>query len=494
MMAIKATVLLLLSTLSTTNAQIEQNPWKDLVGIDWHKHEEHVVWRARKIAEHTEASERLIDTKLLRRAVKSLMHRLRVQGTRKAKARRSLLGGAEGIHLVIGMKKMYALHKHEKARNIYIPHSLNPLDYGACLIVRECRGPKRVKFKKKMLLAAAKNVTVIPLKTIRRKHGVEYFERLLTHHKIFFADRRIWRNLYRIFGPMYFKRFSPIPISLYGKDWHLQCLHSGYTAQLTIHRSHSVGLRVGRTGMADELITRNVLAAANSIVRSLYPKKQWKAIKAMYLRTDNSIALPIFHKNPGEFLPLFKKYGNRSRMWMYESEESESEESEESERSGSDDSGGGLQKFFGALKKKNKKKSVYSTETETTGGNGSVLCNNSVSGESSVNRGKNGSSNGLFLNKAGAAVSETRSLVEHARPVKMPIQMPIQMPMPMPMPSNLTSSSEDRASHREKSSMEDDDRRLNSSDGQRHQQHLNRSDYGASAALIGNITKEIEVD
>ncbi|GAB5371300.1 hypothetical protein AAMO2058_001568200 [Amorphochlora amoebiformis] len=269
-----------------------------------------MLQRRNSFLEHDmNTSERILHMPLLERAVKSLSHHLKNRQGQKKGTRRSLAGASEGVHLVVALRKLRDFRTKTKPKYITLPHPLNPLEINACLIVKERKTPVGGKgFHKRKALAEQKNITIITLRTIRQQHTISYFEKLLSRHRVFFCDKRIVQALARVLGPKYYHRFSPTPVSLLGKDWQYQCQQASSLTTMRMQRSASLTAKVGRLGMPEMAIVRNVLAACNSAVRQLFPGKRWASIKAMYLRTDESIAIPIFHRDPDVLAPIMTRF------------------------------------------------------------------------------------------------------------------------------------------------------------------------------------------
>mmetsp|Transcript_17780 Transcript_17780/g.28398 ORF Transcript_17780/g.28398 Transcript_17780/m.28398 type:complete len:252 (+) Transcript_17780:559-1314(+) len=226
-----------------------------------------------------------------------------------------------GRYLLLVIKKLRAFKTLQRPFMIPVPFSIQPFDLSACLIVREPRGSgneKGFRFRKKV--AESKNITVITLKSLRKTHSAERFDSILKRHKVIFADKRVYRRLPKLFGDKYYRRFSPIPVELRGLDWHTECQIASQFTTLSLSRATTFPIRIGRRGMPVEALLQNALSAAGGAVRHLFPSRLWRSVQAIYVRTEDSIGLPILNKKEHEDMTILsEKYGSHAVVGKAES-------------------------------------------------------------------------------------------------------------------------------------------------------------------------------
>lgn len=117
-------------------------------------------------------------------------------------------------------------------------------------------------------------------------------------YDIFLADDRILPSLPKLLGKKFFKKKKqPVPVSVgQGKDWGKE-VRRALSGTFYFHTGGtSLSLKVARSGQTREEVVANVLAAVTGAV-DLVPKK-WKNVQGLYLKTAESVALPVFQALP----------------------------------------------------------------------------------------------------------------------------------------------------------------------------------------------------
>jgi ribosome biogenesis protein UTP30 len=137
----------------------------------------------------------------------------------------------------------------------------------------------------------AKVVGISKLKT--KYESYEAKRQLCASYDLFIADERVLPSLPKLLGKSFFKKKKqPVPVRLTGKDWAAQVRRACEATYLILTGGSSLNVRVARSSQTEEQCVENVLAGLDAAVEKLPGK--WKGIKAVYLRTAGSVALPIY--------------------------------------------------------------------------------------------------------------------------------------------------------------------------------------------------------
>ncbi|KAM4023719.1 ribosomal L1 domain-containing protein 1 isoform 2-T2 [Anomaloglossus baeobatrachus] len=156
------------------------------------------------------------------------------------------------------------------------------------------------KFYKKLLSQhGVKQITeVIPLKKMKKEYKpYEAKRRLLGSYDLFLADSRIRRLLPSHIGKHFYKeKREPLSVNLKHKYLANELNRFIQGTQLHItNRGCCYSIRVGHTGMKVDDIAENILAVSQVVAEKL-PMK-WKNVKLLHLKTQSSVALPIYNSS-----------------------------------------------------------------------------------------------------------------------------------------------------------------------------------------------------
>ena len=215
-----------------------------------------------------------------------------------------------------------ALRKAPQGRTVPlplpVPRSLLAEDAEICLIVKDDTAETRKALDKKQANATADaNVAALEERVaamgegacgvskvigIRRlKSDYKQFEQrrqLLARYDMFLCDERVVGVLPKLLGSKFFKKKrQPIPVRLEGKkDWSKQFQAARNAAYLHLSRGSCSMVKVARTSWTEDAVVANTVAALDASLRHI-PKK-WKGLQAIYLKTEDSVALPIWCAAP----------------------------------------------------------------------------------------------------------------------------------------------------------------------------------------------------
>jgi len=149
----------------------------------------------------------------------------------------------------------------------------------------------------------AKVIGLSKLKTDFVPHEAK--RRLCASYDLFLADERILPLLPPLLGKTFFKKKKhPIPVDLEGpkRDWAAAIRRATAATYLYLGDGACSAVRVGRSGQAAEAVAANAAAAA-AAVAALFSGKEgqkdgWASIRSLYLKTNASVALPIYTSLP----------------------------------------------------------------------------------------------------------------------------------------------------------------------------------------------------
>ncbi|XP_075035878.1 ribosomal L1 domain-containing protein 1 [Mixophyes fleayi] len=221
------------------------------------------------------------------------------QKTKKS-ANSLLLNEYDQISLMVTVWK---IPNRTQTIRIPLPHGIRPGTCEVCLFTRDepnMTTEQTEKFYRTLLSqhGLSQITEVIPLKKMKKEYKpFEAKRRLLSSYDLFLSDDRIRRFLPSLIGKHFYKeKREPQSVNLKGK--HLASVLNHYIQGTQLHitnRGCCYAIRVGHTGMEVADIVENTLAVAQALAEKL-PMK-WKNIKVLHLRTQTSVALPVFNSS-----------------------------------------------------------------------------------------------------------------------------------------------------------------------------------------------------
>ncbi|XP_056390809.1 ribosomal L1 domain-containing protein 1 [Hyla sarda] len=234
-----------------------------------------------------------VDGEQVKKATKALLAYCKT----KENANSLLLNEHEWISVML---TVWRIPNQEKTIKIPLPHGIRPDTCDVCLITRDEPNmsiEQTEKFYKKLL--SQHGVTqiseVIPLKKIKKEYKpYEAKRRLLSSFDLFLADDRIRRFLPSHIGKHFYKqKREPQSVNLKSKN--LAAVLNRHIQGTLLHITNKgccYSMRVGHIGMKVNDIVENTLEVAKVLAEKL-PKK-WKNVKVLHLKTQTSVALPIY--------------------------------------------------------------------------------------------------------------------------------------------------------------------------------------------------------
>ncbi|CAM6092841.1 unnamed protein product [Calypogeia fissa] len=229
---------------------------------------------------------------------------LKWTNSQRARDKAQLLEDEQLLYLVISLKKIPDRTRTNPYK-IPLPHPLFPLDgtQEVCLFVNDLdRGIKAKDAKAKAIeegIPIAKVIGLSKLKTDYYPHEAK--RKLCGSYDLFLADDRILPMLPKLLGKSFFKKKKhPIPVTLTRQQWKGQITSACSSTFLYVGGGSCSVIKVARVSQSKEEIRENILAVIKGAAE-LIPKK-WKGVQAIYLKTLESVALPLYQTLPD--LPL----------------------------------------------------------------------------------------------------------------------------------------------------------------------------------------------
>lgn len=219
----------------------------------------------------------------------------------QAAAAPSLLDDDELLHLVVSLKRAPTGPRKDKPLRLPIPHPLFSADGASvCLFVKDHKGEghKAAKERLAKLLHNGGVSKVVGLSKLRTKYESHEAKRQLCGaHDLFLADDRILPSLPKLIGKSFFKRKkTPIPVDMRAKDFAAQVKAALGATYMTRPSGTCVSVRVARSSMPAAHVSANAASALAGVVAHI-PKK-WANVQAVYLKTSESVALPVYQVLP----------------------------------------------------------------------------------------------------------------------------------------------------------------------------------------------------
>ncbi|RMZ55408.1 hypothetical protein APUTEX25_003532, partial [Auxenochlorella protothecoides] len=241
---------------------------------------------------------------LNREQVEKAAKALLTYAQKKGQESSNLLLDDELIYLNIALKKVPQTPRKDKPVRLNIPHPIYSLE-GA-----EGHKASKKKVKEEQIAGVTKVVGLSKLRYgtsgIREGFGGgrllwkqqpkgtyhpdlsrtkyeshEAKRKLCNSYDLFLADERVLGSLPKLIGKSFFKKKKqPVPVKLVGKDW------SGHISK-AVKATYFFW-----TGA----VVENVIAALKDALPHI--PKQWNGVKALYMKTADSVALPIYQASP----------------------------------------------------------------------------------------------------------------------------------------------------------------------------------------------------
>ncbi|XP_053413163.1 ribosomal L1 domain-containing protein 1 [Nycticebus coucang] len=239
------------------------------------------------------SAEEQLDKNQIRKAVEALLAHCKSRKNNNG----FLLNENENLFLMVILWK---IPSKELRVRLPLPHGIRSDLEEICLFTKDepNKTPEQTeRFYRKLLNKhGIKTISrIIPLQTLKKEYKpYEAKLRLMSSFDFFLTDARIRRLLPTHIGRHFYQRKKvPVSVNLLTKNLSTEINESIGGTVLNISKSGSCNtIRIGHTAMQTEHITENIIAVTKGLSEKL-PEK-WKSVKLMFVKTERSVALPIF--------------------------------------------------------------------------------------------------------------------------------------------------------------------------------------------------------
>lgn len=192
-----------------------------------------------------------------------------------------------------------------KNKTVYIdlPHSLYPKGTEICLITRDTGGndAERTteKWKKTFTKRGVDRITkIMPLRELKLDYGsYDAKRRLLTMYNLFLCEDTISHRMEGLLGKTFYScKKNPWPVKMHAKTMKDEIEEVVTHTRWILTGDGSCSLiTAAKTSFSLEQIVENIMACAVGIARFI--PRGWNNVRALHIRTDNSIALPVYYND-----------------------------------------------------------------------------------------------------------------------------------------------------------------------------------------------------
>ncbi|XP_022108401.1 ribosomal L1 domain-containing protein 1-like [Acanthaster planci] len=208
-----------------------------------------------------------------------------------------LLNQHSEIKLIISLWKITG--KKAKTYPINIPHPLRTPETEVCLFAKDDDNhDSEATVIHYQELLQSKGVTevneVMPLQVLKKEYqAFDSRRQLAKRYDIFLADERIFRLMHVHLGKEFYRRKKyPITVNMKKVNLKAEILKAiNPTYFILTNRGNTNHLVAAHTGMTVDQVTENIMAAVQGVTSILH--YGWPNIKALYVRTDESVSLPL---------------------------------------------------------------------------------------------------------------------------------------------------------------------------------------------------------
>lgn len=196
------------------------------------------------------------------------------------------------------MKKIPEKRGKDKPISLPLPHPIYSVEETeVCLFVKDHKGEghkeSKAKVKAEKIPGIAKVLGLSKLKTAYESH--EKKRQLCSSYDLFLADDRILPSLPKYLGKTFFKKKKqPIPVKLAGKDWAGQVRKACDCTYMHMTGS-SMTIRVAKASQPIAECEENVMATITNASKKI--PGGFKAIQSLYMKSIDSVSLPILQGN-----------------------------------------------------------------------------------------------------------------------------------------------------------------------------------------------------
>ncbi|KAG4103048.1 ribosomal protein L1 [Neocallimastix lanati (nom. inval.)] len=215
--------------------------------------------------------------------------------------------------------------ENSKVKPIRIPlkYPIYDKDTEVCLITKDPQSEYKEMLKEQGITSINKVIGVTKLK--KKYKPYEAKRQLCNSYDIFLSDDRVIPILPKLIGKSFYeKKKNPVPIKMKKGSLLKEITNALNSTYYFVNSGGCSSIKIGLTNQTPEEIAENIMYSINYIVEKVPGK--WKNIQRLSIKTNKSVALPIYSSLPDEAKKIeFEPIKNE------EEEEENGEENEEEE-------------------------------------------------------------------------------------------------------------------------------------------------------------------
>lgn len=198
------------------------------------------------------------------------------------------------LFITIGLKK---IPEKKRIKPIQIPltHPYRKDADQVCLITKDPQNDYKNLLKQKRITSIHK---VIGIEKLRKKYQPYEARRILcSSYEVFLADRSVISLLPQLLGKEFFqKKKIPIPVKLSSTDLQTELQDAIYSTCMFIPTGPCITIKLGDINdQSLEHLVDNVMDSIPNIIQ--YIPRKWKNIQSLYLKSTDSLSLPIYQES-----------------------------------------------------------------------------------------------------------------------------------------------------------------------------------------------------
>ncbi|KAF9958458.1 hypothetical protein BGZ65_001434 [Modicella reniformis] len=272
----------------------------------------------------------MLDIKQTDKAVKALLAHIEKQG----QAKNTLMEEEQFVWLIIATKK-FSDEAKPKPQRIPLQHSIVSPDADICLFVKDPQRDYKNLLEEKKVTAISKVIGISKLRASFKPYDAK--RQLCASYGMFLADARVVTVLPKLIGKTFFlKKKQPIPVDMTKGDLKKEIARAIGSTYMHLTPGTCTAVKIGLTTQSAAEITANIETAIPYIIEKI-PRK-WKNIQAINLKTNTSIALPIYNSLPHDGVTRISvRSKSKSKSLTMDKEDKEGSDGDEDEDENEDE-------------------------------------------------------------------------------------------------------------------------------------------------------------
>ncbi|KAG0311638.1 hypothetical protein BGZ99_010004 [Dissophora globulifera] len=262
-----------------------------------------------------------MDIRQAEKAVRALLGHIE----KKGQAKEQLMDEDQHVWLIIATKK-FSDESKAKPQRIPLKHSIIAPDAEICLFVKDPQREYKRLLEQKEVKAVSK---VIGVSKLRAKYKpYEAKRQLCASYGMFLADARVITLLPKLLGKSFFlKKKQPIPVDMTKGDLKREIAKAMGSTYMHLTSGTCIAVKVGLTSQSVTEITQNIQVAMPHIIAKI--PRNWKNVQAINLKTNDSIALPIYNSLPDDGISRIAVPKSKTTAAVGSDEDEEDEDEDE---------------------------------------------------------------------------------------------------------------------------------------------------------------------